>query len=128
MDSRHNVGTNPWNEAAVPVVGSGTHHLITWYSSGEEGTLPSRDRSVLRPRPNWEGGTARNNQKWYHVGSSELGLGLVLITKVLDRGRVVVRRKRDKPLTVVHVDRLEAYRGMVVPAWMTAEQRGCVAV
>ena len=27
--------------------------------------------------------------------------GTVLITKVLDRGRVVVRRKRDKPLTVV---------------------------
>ena len=26
MDSRHNVGTNPWNEAAVPVVRSGTHH------------------------------------------------------------------------------------------------------
>ena len=54
--------------------------------------------------------------------------GPVLITKVLDRGRVVVRRKRDKPLTVVHVDRLEAYRGTAVPAWMAAEQRGCVAV
>ena len=54
--------------------------------------------------------------------------GPVLITKVLDRGRVVVRRKRDKPHTVVHVDRLEAYRGTAVPAWMTAEQRGCVAV
>ena len=54
--------------------------------------------------------------------------GPVLITKVLDRGRVVVRWKRDKPLTVVHVDRLETYRGTAVPAWMTAEQRGCVAV
>ena len=42
--------------------------------------------------------------------------GPVLITKVLDRGRVVMRRKRDKPLTVVHVDRLEAYRGTAVPA------------
>ena len=52
----------------------------------------------------------------------------VLITKVLDRGRVVVRRKQDKPLTVVHVDCLEVYRGTAVPAWMTAEQRGCVAV
>ena len=41
---------------------------------------------------------------------------------------VVVRRKRDKPLTVVHVDRLEAYRGMAVLAWMTKEQRECVAV
>ena len=50
--------------------------------------------------------------------------GPVLITKELDRGRVVVRRKQDKPLTVVHVDRLEAYRGTAVPAWMTAEQRG----
>ena len=57
-----------------------------------------------------------------------LWFGLVLITKVLDRGRVVVHRKQDKPLTVVHVDRLEAYRGTAVPAWMTAEQRGCVAV
>ena len=54
--------------------------------------------------------------------------GPVLITKVLDRGRVIVHLKRDKPLTVVHVDRLEAYRGTAVPAWMTAEQRGCVAV
>ena len=39
-----------------------------------------------------------------------------------------MRRKQDKPLTVVHVDRLEAYRGTAVPAWMTAEQPGCVAV
>ena len=54
--------------------------------------------------------------------------GPELITKVLDRGRVVVRRKPSKPLAVVHVDRLEAYRGMAVPAWMTTEQRGCVAV
>ena len=54
--------------------------------------------------------------------------GPVLITKVLDRGRVVVHRKRDKLLTVVHVDRLEAYRGTAVPAWMTTEQRECVAV
>ena len=54
--------------------------------------------------------------------------GPVLITKVLDRGRVVVRRKRDKPLTVVHVDRLESYRGTTVLAWMTTEQRECVAV
>ena len=54
--------------------------------------------------------------------------GPVLITKVLDRGQVAVCWKRDKPLTVVHVDRLEAYRRTAVPAWMTAEQRGCVAV
>ena len=54
--------------------------------------------------------------------------GPALITKVLDRGRVVVRRKRDKPLAVMHVDHLEAYRGTAVPAWMTAEQRECVAV
>ena len=40
----------------------------------------------------------------------------------------IVRRKQDKPLTVVHVDRLEAYRGTAVPAWMTTEQRECVAV
>ena len=45
-----------------------------------------------------------------------------------DRGRVVVRRKRDKPLAVMHVDRLETYRGTAVPAWMTTEQRECVAV
>ena len=38
--------------------------------------------------------------------------GPALITKVLDRGR----------------DRLETYRGTAVPAWMTTEQRECVAV
>ena len=54
--------------------------------------------------------------------------GPVLITKVLDREQVVVRRKQDKPLTVVHVDCLNAYRGTAVLAWMMAEQRGCVAV
>ena len=54
--------------------------------------------------------------------------GPALITKVLDRGRVVVRRKRDKPLAVMHVDRLETYRGTAVLAWMTTEQRECVAV
>ena len=35
--------------------------------------------------------------------------GPVFITKVLDRGCAVVRQKQDKPLMVVHVDRLEAY-------------------
>ena len=45
-----------------------------------------------------------------------LWYGPVLITKVLDRGCVVVRQKQDKPLWVVHMDRLEAYRG-------TAEKR-----
>ena len=54
--------------------------------------------------------------------------GLVLITKVLDKGRVVVRRKRGKPLTVVHVDRLEVYKGSAVPAWMAAEQRKCITI
>ena len=43
-------------------------------TSGEEGTLPRGDRSGLRPHLNWEGGAARNDQNWYHVGSSELGL------------------------------------------------------
>ena len=57
-----------------------------------------------------------------------LWYGTALITKVLDRGRVVVRQKQDKLLMVVHVDPLEAYRGTAVPAWMVAEQRGSVAV
>ena len=39
---------------------------------GEEGTLPRGDRPVLRPRLNWEGGAALNDQNWYHAGSSEL--------------------------------------------------------
>ena len=43
-------------------------------TSGEEGTLPHGDRSVLRPRLNWEGGAAWNDQNWYHAGSSELAL------------------------------------------------------
>ena len=42
-------------------------------TSREEGTLPRRDRPVLRPRLNWEGGAAWNDQNWYHAGSSELG-------------------------------------------------------
>ena len=54
--------------------------------------------------------------------------GPALITKVLDRERVYVRRKRYKPLAVMHVDRLETYRGTAVPAWMTTEQRECVVV
>ena len=34
MDSRHNVGTNPWNEAAVPMVWSGTHHQSIGQGTG----------------------------------------------------------------------------------------------
>ena len=26
MESRHNIGTNPWNEVAVPMVWSSTYH------------------------------------------------------------------------------------------------------
>ena len=37
-------------------------------------------------------------------------LGPFLITKLLDQRRVVVRRKREKPLAVVHVDRFEMYK------------------
>ena len=51
-----------------------------------------------------------------------------LITKVLDRGQVVVRRRREKSLVVVHVDHLEAYRRTAVPEWMAAEQQECIAV
>ena len=54
--------------------------------------------------------------------------GPLLITKVLDRGRVVVRLKQDKLFTVIHVHRLEAYRGKGVPARMASEQRECLAV
>ena len=43
-------------------------------TSGEEGTLLRGDRSVLCPRLNWEGGSAWNDQNWYHAGSSELRL------------------------------------------------------
>ena len=54
--------------------------------------------------------------------------GPCLITRVLNQGRVVVRRKREKPLSVVHVDRLEVYKEKAVLAWMVAEERGCIAV
>ena len=54
--------------------------------------------------------------------------GPALITKVLDRGQVVVRHRPEKPLSVVHVDRLEVYKGEALPAYMVAEKRGCIAV
>ena len=99
-------------------------------------------RAALYPKHDYDGKVKRREYQagelvWIHDITLErtrgtklqfLWFGPVLITKVLDRGRVVVRRKRDKPLTMVHVDRMEAYRGTAVPAWMTAEQRGCVAV
>ena len=34
MDSRHNIGTNPWKEAPVPVVWSGTHHQSIGQGTG----------------------------------------------------------------------------------------------
>ena len=34
MDSRHNVGTNSWNEVAVPVVQSRTYHQSTGQGTG----------------------------------------------------------------------------------------------
>ena len=37
--------------------------------------------------------------------------GPVLIMKVLNRGRVVIRRKQGKPFTVIDMDRLKARQG-----------------
>ena len=97
---------------------------------------------ALHQRHDYDGKVQRREYQagelvWVHDMTLERNRGMklnfpwygpVLIIKVLDRGRVVIRRKQDKPLTVIHVDRLEAYRGRAVPAWMVAEQRGCVAV
>ena len=44
-------------------------------------------------------------------GNEAAWFGPALIAKVLDRGRVVMCRKRNKLLAVRHVDRLEAYQG-----------------
>ena len=69
MDSRHNVGTNPWNDAAVPVVWSGTHQ-------------------------------------------QRQGTG----------------RRAPETRQAAHCGACGSPGGTTVPAWMTAEQRGCVAV
>ena len=59
------------------------------------GTLPRGDRSVLRPRLNWEGGAAWNTQNWYHAGSSELGLKeTVMLTTPRPRGQGKRRMER----------------------------------
>ena len=78
----------------------------------------------------WESWYGSMISRWDETGTNLQfpWYGPVLITKVLNRGRVVVRREQDKPLTVIHVDHLEAYRGRALPAWMTADQRGCVTV
>ena len=34
MDSRHNIGMNPWNEVAVPVVRSSIYHQSTGQGTG----------------------------------------------------------------------------------------------
>ena len=49
-------------------------------------------------------------------------------TNAGNEAAVPVVRKRNKPLAVIHVSRLETYRRTAVPAWMTTEQRECVAV
>ena len=99
-------------------------------------------RAALHQKHDYDGKVQRREYQagelvWFHDITLERTRGTklqfpwfgpALITKVLDRGRVVVRRKRDKPLAVMHVDRLETYRGTAVPAWMTTEQRECVAV
>ena len=94
-----------------------------WYLYGQKITVRTDNSAVswLHRSKDPVGQPAR----WIEVIDT---YGPALITKVLDRGRVVVRRKRDKPLAVMHVDRLETYRGTAVPAWMTTEQRECVAV
>ena len=42
-------------------------------TSGEEGNLPCGDRPVLRPRLNWEGWAAWNDQNWSSPGASQVG-------------------------------------------------------
>ena len=99
-------------------------------------------RAALHQKHDYDGKVQRREYQagelvWIHditlerMGGTKLQFpwfSPVLITKVLDRGRIVVRRKQDKLLTVVHMDCLEAYRGTAVPAWMTTEQHECVAV
>ena len=104
--------------------------------------LAGLQRAALHQKHDYDGKVQRRDYQagelvWIHDITLERTRGTklqfpwfgpALITKVLDRGRVVVCLKRDKPLAVMHVDRLETYRGTAVPAWMTTEQRECVAV
>ena len=48
MDSRHNVGTNPWNETAVPVVRSGTHHQSIGQGTGQDHGMKTARWSQLK--------------------------------------------------------------------------------
>ena len=78
-DPQHddNIGTNPRNEVAVPVVRSSTYHQSTGQGMGrcvpETGQAAHCGACVIRPRLNWEGWAVWNHQNWYHAGSSELG-------------------------------------------------------
>ena len=40
----------------------------------------------------------------------------------------MVQNRQEKSLSVVLMDRLEVYLGNALPAWMVAEQQGCIAV
>ena len=54
--------------------------------------------------------------------------GPTLIMKVPDQGQVVVKRSREKPLSVAHIDKLEVYQENMVPVWMVAKHQGSIAV
>ena len=66
---------------------------------------------------------------WFHntQADSEKGgklrlswMGLILMVKMLDSGPALIRRKRLKSLTKVHLDHLDSDEGNMIPAYAVA--------
>ena len=69
---------------------------------------------------------------WIHDSTTKKGQGKklkfpsvrpALIVKMLDAGRAVILRKKLKPATVIHVNRIERYHGNEIPRWMLKVRR-----
>ena len=70
MDSQHKVGTNPWNEAAVPVVWSGTHHQRIGQGTGRR--APETRQAAHGGACGSPGGVQRNGRAGMDDGRAAL--------------------------------------------------------
>ena len=97
MDSQHKVGTNPWNEAAVPVVWSGTHHQRIGQGTGRR--APETRQAAHGGACGSPGGVQRNGRAGMDDGRAALMCSCLKESRVRAR-QALPGRKEPSPAEI----------------------------